>query len=66
MYQNYNSILNPLEKHFQNHEVISKRNNALAYIATFALGAFIGIVIYRWIESNRDEDYDVKFREDNE
>ena len=66
MYQNYNSILNPLEKHFQSHEVISKRSNILAYIATFALGAFIGIVIYRWIESNKDEEYGLKYLENNE
>ncbi len=66
MYQNYNSILNPLEQHFQTHEVISKRTNTLAYIAAFTLGAFIGIVIYRWIESNKDEEYGFKYLENNE
>jgi len=65
MYQNYNSILNPLEQHFQSHEVISKRSNTLAYIATFTLGVFIGILAYRWIKSNRDEEYDFKSQENN-
>ncbi len=66
MYQNYNNILNPLEKHFQRHEVISRRNNTLAYIATFALGAIIGILVYRWIQRGRDVEYDFKFQEKNE
>jgi len=55
MYQNYNGILNPLEQHFQMHEVVSKKTNILVYIATFALGAFIGIEIYRWIKDKEDE-----------
>ena len=65
MYQNYNSILNPLEKHFQMHEVISKRSNILGYIATFAFGVVIGILVYRWIKNDRNEEYDFKFQEKN-
>ncbi len=55
MYQNYNSILNPLEQHFQKQEVFNRTSNTLAYIATFAIGAVIGIAIYRWIKGNEDE-----------
>ncbi len=66
MYQNYNGILNPLEKHFQTNEVISKRTNTLAYIAAFALGAFIGIVIYRWMTGGSDQENDFEFLEKTE
>ena len=66
MYQNYNSTLNPLEKHFRTHEVISKRTNTLAYIAAIALGAFVGILAYRWIKINMDEENDFEFLEKTE
>jgi len=65
MYQNYNSPLNPLEKHFQVHEVISKRSSTLTYIATFAFGVVIGILVYQWIKNDRNEEYDFKFQEKN-
>ena len=66
MYQNYNNILNPLEQHFQRHEVISKRTNTIAYIAAFALGALIGILAYRWIKSDGDGENDFEFQKKTE
>lgn len=66
MYQNYNSILNPLEKHFQSQEMFHKRSNTLAYIATFTLGAIIGIVIYRWMTSSSDQENDFEFPDKTE
>ncbi|KKK76949.1 hypothetical protein LCGC14_2858510 [marine sediment metagenome] len=66
MNQNYNSLLNPLEKHFQSQAVINKRDNTLAYIAIFTVGAVIGIFVDRWIKSQRDEEYDFEFPEKNE
>jgi hypothetical protein len=65
MYQKYNSILNPLEKDFQRHAVTTKRSNTLAYIAYFALGAIIGILVYRWINSDRNEKYDFEVRKND-
>ena len=61
MYQNYNGILNPLEQHFQKQEVFNRTSNTLAYIATFAIGAVIGIAIYRWMTSGNDQENDFEF-----
>lgn len=66
MYQNYNSAFNPLEKHFQTHEDIIKKNNTLAHIVTFALGAITGILVYRWIESAQDKENNFEFQENTE
>ena len=66
MNQNYISMLNPLEKHFQKQEMLNKRGNTLTYIAIFAFGALIGIVVDRWIKSLRDEEYNYEFQEKNE
>ncbi len=66
MNQNCNSMLNPLEKHFQRQAMINKRDNSLTYIAIFAAGAIIGIIVDRWIKSQRDEEYDFEFPENKE
>lgn len=66
MNQNYNGILNPLEKHFQSQEVFRRRSNTFAYIAIFTIGAFIGIVIYRWMTIGCDQENDFEFPDKTE
>ena len=56
MYQNYNGIHNPLEKHFQMNETIRKRSNTMVIIASFAFGVLIGIIVYRCIKAARDDE----------